>query len=77
MAKTVSKPASTREYHVYDDSTKMIGQFPVEDRNDGSRVVKLTLAQAQYLIDQGSVGLTPYSELSAEMKAAHSQFRGR
>lgn len=66
-----------KEYHVYDNSMKMVGDVAVEDRGDGSRVVRLNMGQAQYLIDQGAIGLVPLAEMSEESKAMHEQFRGR
>ena len=69
------KPA-VHEYHVYDERLTRIAGIAVIDRPDGSHIVPLTQGQASYLIDQGTIGMTPKAQLSAAASSLVKQFHG-
>lgn len=79
MAKAPKQPAPKQlvnEYHVYGD-IKKLGDIDVIKKDDGSNVVRLTLGQAQFYIDQGVLGRQPEAETSDETQAIRRQFRGQ
>lgn len=66
-----------REYHVYDNRMTDVAGVPVSGPDsNGVRIVKLTAQQAQYLIDQGAIGLTPQRDLSDDAFEVLSQMKG-
>jgi hypothetical protein len=71
-ATTARPQADINEYHVYDDRIKDVGGVVVTDRGDGGRVVRLSAGQAQYLVDQGAIGLQPKASLS---QSAHAMLK--
>jgi len=69
------KPDPIEEFYVYDSTVENLGgQVPVD--RDGDRIVRLTQAQAQYLLDQGVLGTKPLEKKSAKGMAATQQLIG-
>ena len=73
MPKNNIKPL-TRKYHVYDNRIEDFAGKPITDV-DGVRTVELTAKEAQYLIDQGAIGLTPQNDLSDDAFYTLKQMR--
>lgn len=65
----------TRNYHVYDRRILDVAGKPIKE--DGEvRTVNLTAQEAQYLIDQGSIGIIPEADLSDPAFYTLKQMRG-
>lgn len=71
----VKKKPTTREYHVYDARVVDIANKPIADDGNGVRTIHLTQGEAQYLIEQGTIGITPLAQLSDEAFDAYSQMK--
>lgn len=68
-----SKPLA-RKYHVYDNRIEDVAGKPIVEV-DGVRTVELTAKEAQYLIDQGAIGVTPQNDLSDDAFYTLKQMR--
>lgn len=66
-----------RDYHVYDQSLRILGSHPIVSRGE-ARIAVLTKAQAQYWLDQGIIGEQPFAELNDNHRDLLHQFtKGR
>lgn len=78
LKKTNNIKQIAREYHVYDARMTDVAGVPVTGPDsNGVRIVKLTTQQAQYLIDQGAIGLIPERDLSDAAFEVLSQMKGQ
>lgn len=54
MASTTA-PIRKQDYEVLDDNAREIGGVKVTTNPQNKRIVKMSLAQAQYFLDQGKI----------------------